>query len=181
MKLQKSKELQKLKEYYHAQYVEIWWTTLVEFAILFGILEVILILYVQKDTAEKSSIIFPLLGMNILLIANQMILKDKKLTEYALLFLISVSGIIITYEGLQYKEYRFHEVWLAFYSVFLVLSIAACFKWKVIIVIFFIIQTYQIISLHIKYSNISFSLYVGFIITTLLIPLIWMVNYLWYF
>ena len=87
MKLQKSKELQKLKEYYHAQYVDIWWTTLVEFAILFVIFQVILILYVQKDAVEKSAIIFPLTRMIILIIANQIILKDKKIDRICFIYI----------------------------------------------------------------------------------------------
>ena len=174
MKCHKSKELQKLKEYYHAQYVETWWIGIFEFGIMVLILQIFMILFIQKDTIENSAIIFPLAIIIVGVVVNQILSKNKNLIEYAFFFQKLIWGIVATYEGLQYKEYRFHETWLVFYSMFLIISIATCFKWKRMVILFYSIQAYQIIALHVKYSNISIYLYVSFLFATVLIPLVWM-------
>ena len=43
------------------------------------------------------------------------------------------------------------------------------------VLVFFIIQIYNFIKIHMKYDNISFYLYVGYFLATCLIPLVWMV------
>ena len=172
MKCHKSKELQKLKEFYHAQYLEICWNGILDFSIMMITFQIFVILFIQKDTVEKSAIIFPLSAMIVLVVVNQIFSKNNKLIEYTFFFQIFTIGIIISQEGLQYKEYRFHETWLVFYSMFLIVSIATCFRWKVIVIIFCSVQAYQIITLHVKYSSISFYLYAGFLSATVLIPLV---------
>ena len=168
-----------LKEHYHALYVETWWISITEFTIMAMIIQAIIILFIQKDTVEKSAIIFPLFGLIIMAVVNQILSKDKMLIEYAFFFLILLGGVIIDYEGLQYKEYRFHESWLIFYSMFLIISIATCFRWKRIIILFYTLQIYQIITLHITYESISFYFYAGFVFVTVLIPLVWMAILYW--
>ena len=59
---------------------------MIEFAIMAIIIQVILILFIQKDTVEKSAIIFPLSAMIVLVLVNQILSKDKNLTEYAFFF-----------------------------------------------------------------------------------------------
>ena len=63
-------------------------------------------------------------------IVDKVIERNKDLIEIVLLILWLINGVIITHEGLQYNEYRFHEDWLIFYSVYLITSVAACFHWK---------------------------------------------------
>ena len=75
-------------------------------------------------------IIFPSIGLVVILLVDQAIEKNKKLIESIFCIYILLIELIMTHEGLQYEEYRFHETWLIFYSVYLIISIATWFHWK---------------------------------------------------
>ena len=104
-----NKELQNLKEYYSSQYLEVWWNGYTEFASLSLILQIMLILFSQANTFNKSAIVIPLVSLTIVLAVNQIVNKYKILIEYIFIFLTFINRIMITHEGLVYKEYRFHE------------------------------------------------------------------------
>ena len=126
--LSNREELVSLKEQYHKSYLEIWWRCLQGFGILSIIVLILgLSIFNQKD---QTAIIFPLIALIIWFIVDQIIENNKKLTEIVIIFFSFINGIIMTHEGLRYNQYRFHEDWLIFYSVFLVTSVAACFHWK---------------------------------------------------
>ena len=120
-------------------------------------------------------IIFPLIALTVGMITDHIVSKSSNRIEFVFLFFTVLNGMIITHEGLQYTEYRFHETWLLFYSLYLVISIATCFRWKKMVFVFMVVQTYNIILLHINYTKISTYLYVGYMFATVLIPLIWMI------
>ena len=109
-------------------------------------------------------------------IADYIISKNTKLIEFIFLFFTILNGIMVTHEGLHYKEYRFHETWLLFfYSMYLIVSIATCFRWKKMIIVFMIVQVYNIVQIHLNYSDVSNYFYMGYMVATLLIPLVWMI------
>ena len=120
-------------------------------------------------------VIFPSVALAVILLVDQAIERNKILIENIFFFYILLIGIIMTHEGLQYDEYKFHETWLVFYSVYLIISIATWFHWKKMVLLFWPIQLYNFVMLHITYEYISTYFYCGYAIIVILLPLIWMV------
>ena len=173
--LSRNKELQKLKEHYQTHYLSICWRGYAQLAIISILLQILFILLFQNQQSDRSLIIFPLMALFVGMIADHIISKNTKRIEFIFLFFTILNGIMVTHEGLQYKEYRFHETWLLFYSMYLIISIATCFRWKKMIIVFTVVQIYNIIQIHINYSDVSSYFYMGYMVATLLIPLVWMI------
>ena len=73
---------------------------------------------------SKQIVIFPSVELVVILLVDQAIERNKILIENIFFFYILLIGVIMTHEGLQYDEYKFHETWLVFYSAYLIISIA---------------------------------------------------------
>ena len=128
--LSNRKELITIKEKYHKSYLEICWKCQQGFGIFSIISLILFILIFQDKSKDRTVVVFPLMALIIWLIIDQIIEYNKNLIEIVIFFFFLINGIIFTHEGLQYNEYRFHEDWLIFYTVYLVTSIATCFHWK---------------------------------------------------
>ena len=100
------------------------------FAITVIILQIVFILFVQSNTTDKSTAAVPFTAFVVGTIVDYIVSQNNVFIEYAFLFFTLFNGILITHEGLNYKEYRFHETWLVYYSLFLIVSISTCFRWK---------------------------------------------------
>ena len=169
------KEIQDLKEKYHKAYWEIGWKAFRGLWIVSWILQVLFILIFRAHVTSIEMIIFPSVALVVILLVDQAIERNKILIENIFFFYILLIGIIMTHEGLQYDEYKFHETWLVFYSVYLIISIATWFHWKKMVLLFWSIQLYNFVMLHITYEYISTYFYCGYAIIVILLPLIWMV------
>ena len=99
----------------------------------------------------------------------------NELIEYVFMFILLFEGVYINYEGNNYLEYRFHEPWLLFYSTFLIFSISCCFHWKRMMFLYWIVQLYNFIMLHVTYDNLGFYFYAGYAFVTVLLPLVCMI------
>ena len=94
--------------------------------------------------------------------------------EYVFMIILLIEGIYVSYEGIHYREYKFHEPWLIFYSTYLIFSISWCFHWKRMIILYWFIQILNLILLHLVYEKLNFYFYVGYAFITILLPLVWM-------
>ena len=125
---------------------------------------------------QHSSAIFVPLGVLMVLFIIDLCVKIKnELIEYVFMTILIVQGFYITYESLFYQEYQFHEIWLIFYCIFLLISISCCFHWKRMIALYWFVQIWNFVMLHSTYKSISIYFYPGFFLITLLYPLVCMV------
>ena len=122
-----------------------------------------------------SVVLFPAAGLIGIPIMNKLIEKYDNIIEIAVLAVIVKIGVLITHESLQYSEYKFHEAWLFFYWMYLVMSISTWFYWKRMVAIFWIVQIYSFIQLHLKYAYISSYMYTGWIFIWIFFPWLSMV------
>ena len=173
--LTEMKEIHNLKENYHQSYWEIGWKAFRGLWIISCVLQVLFILLFRAHVTNKEMIVFPSVALVVILLVDQAIERNKSLIENIFLVYILLIGIIMTHEGLQYDKYKFHETWLVFYSVYLIISIATWFHWRKMVLLFWSIQIYNFIMLHITYRDISTYFYWGYAIIVLLLPLISMV------
>ena len=125
---------------------------------------------------QHSTVIIVPLGVLIVLFAIDLCIQIKnELIEYVFMTILIFQGLYITYESLFYQEYQFHEIWLIFYCIFLLISISCCFHWKRMIALYWFVQIWNFIMLHSTYKTISVYFYPGFILITSLYPLVCMV------
>ena len=77
MNSHKNKELEELKEHYHSKYLKIGWDNFTGLGSLTIIIQVVMILFVQSDTVDKSAAVFPILGLIIEKIIDSIVTRNK--------------------------------------------------------------------------------------------------------
>ena len=127
--LTNKEEIKNLKEQYHRSYLDIGWRSIWGIGVMAWTLQSFILLLSFKLSSMKM-IIFPISGIILLIVVDQIIQRNKNLIESIFFYLNIIQGIIITHEGLHYSEYRFHEIWLVYYMSYLLVGVATWFKWK---------------------------------------------------
>ena len=95
---------------------------------------------------------------------------SSKLLDGIFTTIIISIGLEISYESIWFESYRFHEINLIFYSVYLIVSICSWLKWKKMIFIFIFVQICNFIGIHMIYSDIPLYFYCGFICLSVIYP-----------
>ena len=101
--------------------------------------------------------------------------NNHKVIEYVFFIFLLFDGIDIAYEGTFFNEYKFYEIWLLYYSIFLIISIASCFQWKRMVLLFWFVKIFNFIVIHYTYKSISLYFYCGYVFVIIFLPLIWMI------
>ena len=106
------------------------WRACWGFGTLASCFQIIFILLFRYISTDRSMIVFSFFALVILLIVDQAIQRDRMQIEHIFFFYTLFQEIIIAHERYQFSNDRFHELWMIYYTTFLVVCISTCFKWK---------------------------------------------------
>ena len=94
--------------------------------------------------------LFLILLLNLM---KKLINNKSERIEFLFGFWIIVMGFEVLYESLWYESYRFHEVYLIHYTLYIVISICSWLKWKRMIFMFVFVQIWSFIATILAYNE----------------------------
>ena len=164
-----------MRDHYHEMFLKAWWKVFYRFTVNFIILVFIWIFLFSNIKTISVEIYKPFAILLILFIINKLIEIKINLVEYSFQIMLIFDGISITLESMNFESFRFYEIWLIFYSIYLIMSIACCFHWKRMVIIFLFVQAFNFILIQRNYSNIQVHFYIGYVFISIFLPLVWMI------
>ena len=130
--LSQNDKLKEMRNYYHKLFLNVWWNSFFSFYALFLIMWVLSVfLHMQLYV-----MLAPLCWLTVLVITDLFIQMYNEIIEYVLMIILIALGVFLAYEGWMYTKYQFHEIWLIFYWLFLIISISCWFHWKRMVILY---------------------------------------------
>ena len=176
--LQSKNELKVMKTHYHKTFVRTCWNYLFSFGVVLLLILLVCVLTFQEQVKEIQYIQFIIPGFIIVLFIIDIIIKMyNQLIEYVLFGYLVLFGLNVVYENLWFEEYRYHEIWIIYDCAYMLLWIAFWFKWKNMVILYWIIKSINVVTLVLKHrSKIVIYYYFGIGLSSIAFPLVWMVT-----
>ena len=165
-----------MREWYHNFYLKTWWSSFTWFYIFILIITTTWLIFLvpQTEGLENVKFIVPFFIVIILAI-DVLIQRNNKVIHYVFLGYLFLFGFSISTESMWLAKFRIYEPFLLYYPTFILISIANCLEWKRMVLLFWIIMSYYMITTHIQYGARDFPFYFAMVCTNVLVPLIIMV------